>query len=102
MTENTTTAPKFSIGQLLATPGALAALATAGQTADQLLSRHFRGDWGDVCQEDREANDASLIDGSRILSAYHLKSKVKVWIITEAADDDGNRAATTLLLPEEY
>lgn len=102
MTENLTTVPKFSIGQLLATPGALDALTAAGQTALQLLSRHASGDWGEVCQEDREANETALIDGSRILSAYRLKSGVKVWIITEAAGEDGNRAATTLLLPEEY
>ena len=25
------------------------------------LSRHVHGDWGDVCEEDREANEFSLI-----------------------------------------
>lgn len=102
MTDNTTTVPTFSIGQVLATPGALDALAIGAQTADQLLSRHLRGDWGVVCQEDREANDAAILDGSRLLSAYKLKSGIKIWIITEAADDQGHRPATTLLLPEEY
>jgi hypothetical protein len=27
---------------------------------------------------------------------------VKIWIITEAAGDDGNRASTCILLPDEY
>ena len=27
---------------------------------------------------------------------------VKLWIITEATNDNGKRAATTLLLPSEY
>jgi hypothetical protein len=27
---------------------------------------------------------------------------VKLWIITEAVDDQGQRAATSIILPEEY
>jgi hypothetical protein len=41
-------------------------------------------------------------DGSRLLSAYALKTGQKVWVITEAADDHGSRAATTILVPDEY
>jgi hypothetical protein len=36
--------PLFSLGQLVATPGALAALAKAGQTPLEFLARHVRGD----------------------------------------------------------
>jgi hypothetical protein len=43
-----------------------------------------------------------LIDGSRLLSAYRTALGEKLWIITEAVDDSGNRAATTILLPSEY
>ena len=93
---------KFRLGQVVATPGALDALETAGESAKEFLTRHAQGDWGIVSNEDREANDASLLDGSRILSAYRLKDQTKIWLLTEAADDNGNRAATTLLLPEEY
>jgi len=89
-------------GQIVATPGALLALAAADTSPSTLLSRHARGDWGDLDAPDRAANDAALRDGSRLLSAYTVAEDVKVWIITEAADDDGHRAATTLLLPEEY
>ena len=42
------------------------------------------------------------MDGSRILSAFRLKTGVKVWVLTEAVGDDGKRASTCLLLPEEY
>lgn len=90
---------KFMIGKVLATPGALEALQAAGQTAQEFLSRHVQGDWGCVCPEDAELNGASLVDGSRILSAYFLKTGEKIWIITEAADDRGQRIATTILLP---
>jgi hypothetical protein len=90
------------LGQIVATPGALVALAGAGTSPSALLSRHASGDWGDLDAHDRAANDAALRDGSRLLSAYIVAEGVKVWIITEAADEDGHRAATTLLLPEEY
>lgn len=92
----------FPLGQLLATPGALAALQDANQTPAEFLNRHSRGDWGEVSQEDKGLNDQSLEDGSRLLSAYTTARGVKLWVITEAADDDGHRMATTILLPEEY
>jgi hypothetical protein len=95
--------PKFSLGQALSTPGALAALNESGQSPSDFLARHAQGDWGEeLCAEDRQLNDQALVDGSRILSAYRTEKNVKLWIITEAADDSGQRAATTILLPEEY
>jgi hypothetical protein len=97
------TTPLFKLGQVLATPGAIDALEQAGQNVWEFLSRHIAGDWGVVDADDKAANDQSLKDGSRLLSAYMLNDeKTKVWIITEAEDDDGNRAATTLLMPSEY
>jgi hypothetical protein len=95
--------PKFNLGQILATPGALEALQESGQTPLEFISRHARGDWGEeLCDEDKQLNDQSLVDGSRILSAYKTRKGVKIWIITEACDDSGHRAATTALLPSEY
>jgi hypothetical protein len=87
--------PKFSLGQLVSTPGALEVLTHPEiMTA---LSRHVTGDWGDLESEDKLANDQSLIGGSRILSAYRNAGGIKFWIITEA-----DRSVTTVLLPEEY
>ena len=94
--------PKFSLGQVLATPGALDALQESGQTPDFFLARHHKGDWGDVCQEDKQANDQALVDGSRLLSAYRTLKNERLWIITEAADDQGHRISSTILKPEEY
>jgi hypothetical protein len=93
---------KFSLGRLAATPGALEALQESGQTPDFFLARHVAGDWGEVDQEDWALNDQALVDGSRLLSAYRTLKGVKLYVITEATDDDGKRAATTILLPEEY
>ncbi len=93
---------EFVLGRLLITPGALEALQRANQSAIEFLQRHALGDWGDVCDEDRQANDHALIDGSRILSAHRTSLGEKLWIATEAADEAGQRAATTILLPSEY
>jgi hypothetical protein len=94
--------PRFDLGRVVATPGAREALERAGQPPGELLDRHVRGDWGDVSPNDKEANNEALLDGSRLLSAYLLTTGVKIWIITEARGEDGRRASTCLLLPEEY
>ncbi len=86
---------------LVATPGALEALRETGQRLWHFVSRHVRGDWGEVDHEDRALKDRATADGSRILSAYRTLNGKKLWVITEAADDEGRRAAT-LLLPDGY
>lgn len=88
----------FSLGAIVATPAAIDAFAQAEPgEAFEALRRHMRGDWGDVDDEDKQANDQSVMDGTRLLSAYRLSTGVSFWIITEA-----DRSSTTLLLPEEY
>jgi hypothetical protein len=96
------TAVRFALGQVVATPGALQALADANCTALPYLARHLACDWGDLCDEDKNANNQAINDGSRILSSYLLPNEEKIWIITEATIDEGNRPATTILLPKEY
>ena len=86
---------KFSLGQLVATPGALGVL-----THDDILaalSRHVRGDWGDCCPDDAAENEFALGKHLRIFSVYHSADGTKFWVITEA-----DRSVTTVLLPEEY
>ena len=97
-----TTMSKFSLGQIVATPAALKAIEEAGQSPAFFLDRHSQGDWGEVDDGDKALNDAALVDGSRLLSAYRTLKGERIWIITEAEDDDGKRAATTILLPEQY
>lgn len=97
--------PLFQLGQLLATPGALATLERLDvQPLSLIFGRHVVGDWGDLCDEDRELNRHSLTNGLRIFSSYKLAASPSdgpatetVWIITEA-----DRASTTILLPSEY
>ena len=93
---------QFQLGQTVATPGALEALERNNTSGQEYIRRHATGDWGEVCQEDKEANNEALKSGVRLLSAYFLPDETKLWIITDASDDQNNRQATTLLLPEEY
>jgi len=48
------------------------------------VKRHIRGDWGDVCNEDYQANEEALAEGGRLLSVYQDVSGVRFWIITDA------------------
>lgn len=93
----------FNLGQIVATPGALAACAPEYMT--QCLKRHARGDWGCIDEEDRRTNFEAVSSHDRILSAYPIDPAKPcvgygantLWIITES-----DRSATTFLLPEEY
>ena len=89
--------PLFPLGHVVATPGALEALAQSGQSPAEFLERHARGDWGLICDEDKQANEDALKDGTRILSAYKTNLGLTVWCLTEA-----DRSSTCILLPDEY
>jgi hypothetical protein len=98
--------PRFSLGQVVATPQAMATLERLGKSVVEYIELHVKGDWGDLSEDDKQANEDALVDGSRILSSYILEGEgdevVKLWVITEAEDDSGRRVATTALLAEEY
>lgn len=87
---------RFRLGTCVVTPAALEILNEAGIAVLDLLARHAQGDWGDVDDEDRLANDYALHVGDRILSAYRFDGG-RCWVLTEA-----DRSVTTILLPEEY
>jgi hypothetical protein len=88
---------KFPLGQVVATPGALAAFQATGQSPLPFLQRHSQGDWGELDADDVQENEFSMTHGLRLLSAYSFADGTRIWIITEA-----DRSATTILLPSEY
>lgn len=95
--QETTRQPLFSLGVIVATPGAIAAADAANDMLMRYVARHVVGEWGDLPPEDVRANAHALKDGSRLLSAYHLRDGTKIWIWTEA-----DRASTCVMLPSEY
>jgi hypothetical protein len=97
MTEMNRLLPRFPLGRIVATPGALRALEQANQKPFEFLERHQAGDWGELCEEDKRENEFSVRNGFRILSSYRTRNGTKIWVITEA-----DRSVTTLLRPHEY
>lgn len=88
----------FSMGRVVATPGALQLLDQTGTSPAELLDRHAAGDWGQVPPEDVRENELSIREDFRIVSSYPVGgARRKVWVITEA-----DRSSTCILLPEEY
>ena len=61
------------------------------------VNRHANGDWGDLCQEDKNTNEEALTNGDRIFSKYKYDDDTSIYIITE-----WDRSATTILFPNEY
>jgi len=94
-------ATKFKLGRLVMTRGINDRVAEDIQFSKFMLDslrRHAGGDWGDMCQEDKDENELALRQGNlRIFSAYEAEGLPKIWIITEA-----DHSVTTILLPEEY
>lgn len=86
----------FAAGILVATPAALTMLEQVGIPPLDLINRHVSGDFGDLCQNDVEANLHAIETGLRILSKYAVGSDA-VYVITEA-----DRSSTCILLIEEY
>ena len=109
--------PRFALGRVVATPGALALIHATNSNPFVLLARHVTGDWGEIDPEDVITNEDALEHGLRVLSVYRLPLQAavekgaapaqpskeadehdnRIWLITEA-----DRSVTTLLLPEEY
>lgn len=91
----------FSPGQAVMTKG-VADLIKNGKInfhdITKIFERHITGDWGDLCESDKDLNEAALDKNNpqRLFSAYHINS-IKFYIITE-----WDRSITTVLLPEEY
>ena len=94
--------PRFELGRVVITPGALEACPAA--FLQKCLARHVTGDWGCICRQDELQNEAALSEGWPTLSAYVIdRSKPStgygentLWIKTAA-----DRSVTTLLLPHE-
>lgn len=104
---------KFNTGQIVSTKG-VSEMCEAHEKMNRFIAdsmkRHIQGDWGDLDQEDKDANDEALscpLDkikdwGDRILSAYNFEQlpgirDTKIYILTE-----GDRSVTTIYFPSEH
>lgn len=88
----------FPVGRVVATPCCIDALDRTGTNAMALVRRHQRGDFGELCEADIQANIEAIRTGARVLSCYEVGDRSeRIWVITES-----DRRTTTLLLPSEY
>lgn len=84
----------FTLGKLVAT-SAVAEI-FAPQVLFALIARYRSGDWGNLCEEDKRANELAIQHGGRIVASYLLEDE-KLYVITEA-----DRSVTTILFAYEY
>lgn len=89
---------RFELGQTVVTRGVAEVMENEefSKFLTESIIRHANGDWGDMCEEDKETNDYAVDHEERIFSAYE-KGDWKIWIITE-----WDRSYTTVLFPSEY
>lgn len=91
---------KFELGQTVATRGVFELCKTNPNFkafVEKSFTRHCNGDWGDLCEEDKNENESALKNGERLLSKYDFNGGTSIYIITE-----WNRSVTTILFPSEY
>ena len=93
----------FETGPIVITPGIREMMESGCQSTIQTcLDRHRSGDWGDLCDDDKQLNNDSLEAEKNggytdsLFSSYETGFG-KIYIITEC-----DRSVTTILLPEEY
>jgi len=86
---------QFPLGQCVITANARDALHP--QDVTLALDRHARGDWGELCEDDRKENELALTQGMHLFSRYQDRAGTAFYIITEH-----DRSVTTVLLPEDY
>lgn len=98
----------FNIGRVYMTVGIKAAMENNEQFVQQIfdsLKRYCKMDWGELCEEDKQANDLALEnpDDIYILGAYETCNG-KIYIITNRVSEEVGKNqinATTVLFPEE-
>ena len=86
---------RFQPGKIVVTRVAVEVLLPADMFS--ALACHLHGDWGDVNEQDWEANETALVEGERLLSVYRSSGDEKFYVITE-----WDRSVTTILLPTDY
>jgi hypothetical protein len=88
---------RFALGKVAITRPCLARFENLGESVMAYLNRHISGDWGNLGEEDKAANEQAINRPIRILSRYYLSDGDSIYIITEA-----DRSCTTIMLRDEY
>lgn len=95
----------FNLGHLVATRGINEEIINNKRFAIEVsicLKRYCVKDWGNISNEDKQANEDSLNnqDDIYILAAYDT-CKGRIWIITNRATETKGDNVTTICFPDE-
>lgn len=69
------------------------------------LHRFSNNDWGDICEEDKQANDLSWKESKNVLASYTAYPDAdfdKIWITSGKAIEGSEDVVVTVLFPDEY
>jgi hypothetical protein len=92
---------RHNLGRVVATAAVAAAMPHPQITA--LLDRHAAGDWGDLSDDDKAANDEAARSGDgRLFTSYATAEHGTLWIITNDIRGEGEGTITTVLFPDDY
>lgn len=84
--------PLFPLGKVVATPGAMSLFEALSTSPLEYLFRHVLGDWGELDAEDRQANEAALVQlPLPMLTTLH--KKLGQWADAEAAAHSASHSA---------
>jgi hypothetical protein len=87
---------RHNLGRVVATAAVAAAVPHHQITA--LIDRHAAGDWGEISEEDRAANDGAARTGyGRLFSSYSTSEHGKLWVITDDIRGEGEGPITTVM-----
>lgn len=90
---------KFNIGMQVTSRSVFEEMQDNSQFSKDVskaFTQYINGNWGIVCKEDAEMNEAAIKYGGRIFAKYNTCIGA-IYIITEA-----DRSVTTILFPDEY
>lgn len=90
----------FQLGRTVMTNTISRAIEENPQFATEVrraATRYLAGDWGDLCDADKESNDLSVRNGDDLILGKYTTCEGDIYIITE-----WDRSVTTVLFPDEY
>lgn len=86
----------FEVGSLNFSEGIENLIFEGRLEAMPYVTRHLRGDWGDIADDQWQANNAALRSEGRLDSLYIVTRDLSICVFTEA-----DRSATHVVLPTE-
>ena len=87
------TIAKFSLGKIIMTKEAAAAIKAAQQEPEEFLARHQSGDWGSLTCSETDENERGMVHQSYIRSVYKTALGARLWVLTS-----GDRSSTSILI----